>query len=96
MTEAAAECLGCAYLEHPHDKPVTLCSGREVCNHCPAFRDECLRVHTEAARLLRMSSRDVRRRELSLIESRHGAAFSAKVEAEAMRQWEARRAGAAS
>jgi hypothetical protein len=78
------------------DNTVSLCDGSVVSTWSPAWRAECLERHRDARDVLAMSSQDVRRRHLETLGARRGATYRARLEAEIMTLWRARRAAIAS
>lgn len=84
-------CSPCQHAANRWARPVTLEDGREVCNHCEAWRLECLRRHDEASNVVRMLDIDDRRTEVRRITELRGAEAGRRLEAEVRRLWAKRR-----
>lgn len=74
------------------DNTVTLCDGSVVSTWSDAWRQECLARHRDTLDVLRMSSRDAMRHHLDTLGARRGGVYRARLEAEVMTVWRARRA----
>lgn len=84
MSAADAGCLGCNRCE---DGPmVTLHTGVQVCNYCPAFKDECLARH-----VLSMPTVQERRQFLAGWGQKHGEAEGRRMADLVRAVWEAKR-----
>jgi hypothetical protein len=87
-------------LGNRHATQVTLLvTGAQVCNHCPAYREECAERERLAARVLAIvddfdpqAQLDRRRAFLAEYGAAHGAEAQAKLEAAVRRVHAARRA----